>query len=216
MLNVLFKYASARRAAGAFSERGYQLLMPYPPVHVKNHPDIRTRLEAFRGAFGGAFRQELSQLGVVLDSTQDLSRKFKVYGTSRPEVGVLSRFYGDGRVEDEALRAYLLEMKIPESQTSTWAGNSRIKMRDSLPEWLPTVLERDRELREPWDGVGKPGDITDTTKSGYDYSIVRRLLRLGDTDVAELATVLALQPGGGARDKGEAYIRRTIGNALMK
>ena len=68
-----------------------------------------------------------------------------------------------------------------------------------------------------WNGVGKPGN-TDRTRSGYEYSVARCLLRLGYTDVSELATILALRPEGSVRKSGkdQLYALRTVGNALIK
>ena len=52
------------------------------------------------------------------------------------------------------------------------SGNSRITGKDSLPDWFPQVLERDRELHGLWNSMGKP-DHTDTSRSGYDYAVAR-------------------------------------------
>ena len=79
------------------------------------------------------------------------------------------------------------------------------------------MLERDSVLRRLRRDEGKPPN-TDTTRSGFHYSITRRLLDLGHTNVRELATILAHRPGGGVRGsrKGEDYIRRTIASALTR
>ena len=68
-----------------------------------------------------------------------------------------------------------------------------------------------------WNAKGKPAN-RDTTRTGYDYSLIKRLLWRGYKDLDDLATVLALRPEGAVRKsgKGDQYIRRTIANALLK
>jgi len=86
-----------------------------------------------------------------------------------------------------------------------------------LPDWFTALLTNDNQIRNLWEGSGKPGN-TDTSRTGFDYSLVRRLLYLGHRDIDELSTILALRPDGGvkASAKGPDYIRRTIGNAPAK
>ncbi len=57
---------------------------------------------------------------------------------------------------------------------------------------------------------------SDQSSSGYDYTLVRALIRYGHTSPEELGTILALRPHGAAlsRQKGPDYIARTVHNAL--
>ena len=148
---------------------------------------------------------------VRLDKTQDLRRMVKIYGTAKPG-GAVSRFYGGRRRLDPALRDYLLSLELGEQR----AAPIDLPVDDQLPAWFNPLLARDAELALLWCGEGKPVH-TDTTRSGFDFSIARRLLRLGYTDVADLATVLAHRPDGSVKNsgKGEDYIRRTIASALQ-
>ena len=145
-----------------------------------------------------------------LDRTQDLGRMARIYGTAKPEVGIPSRFYGGERVEDEALRDYLLTLELPQPQISTLVMKQ-------LPDWFKGLLRQDEKLRDLWSGNGKPA-TTDTSRSGFDYSIARRLLWLGHRNIDDLATILALRPNGSVRQSGKSaqYIMRTIGSALMR
>ena len=52
---------------------------------MKEHPDIKGRLNQFRQCFQKAFAKDLSELELKLDNTMDLSRLAKIYGTkNRP------------------------------------------------------------------------------------------------------------------------------------
>ena len=195
----------------AFSGAGWHVLAAYEPIHTSQRPDIRARLREFRDRIASSFRQELSQLETTLDRTQDLRRMLKIYGTAKPNAPV-SRFYGGRRQLDDRLREYLLGLELDERRASAAA----LPIGDQLPRRFLDLLERDAQLGRLWRGEGKSVH-TDTTRSGYDYAIVRRLLADGVTDLGEIATVLALRPDGVVRErgKGEDYIKRTIANALL-
>ena len=96
------------RPVRAATGRGSHLLFGFPPIPVADVPDVRARCRLFRDGFASAVRSELSRLEVRLDSTQDLRRAVRVYGTAKPGVGVVSQFVGGARHEDSALRSYLL------------------------------------------------------------------------------------------------------------
>ena len=104
-----------RIPAWAFTGRGYHLLFGYRPIRVAECPDIAARLKQFRHQFLNAHRRDLQALEAKLDNTQDLRRMARVYGTAKPEVGILSEFHGGERVEDAVLRQYLLEVKVQEA-----------------------------------------------------------------------------------------------------
>jgi len=198
----------------AFTGRGYHLLFAYPGINVKKQLDIRKRLEQFRDTFNNSFSRELENLEVKLDKTQDLRRMLRIYGTAKPDVGIVSKFSGGKRVEDQAVRDYLLALNLPEPELRNF---SVLKTGNELPQWFPDLIERDQRTRELWSGKGKPAN-TDRSRSGFDYSLAKRLLWLGHKNIDDLATVLALRPEGAVRrsGKGEQYIRRTIGHALLK
>ncbi|MBI4454735.1 MAG: hypothetical protein HY644_02425 [Acidobacteria bacterium] len=201
--------APAKAATG----RGYHLLFAYPGVLVRAHRDISERLGEFRDRFSNAYRREMADLEIRLDKTQDLRRMVRIYGTAKPTIGIVSKFYGGERVEDEKLRDHLLALQMPEAHS----GVCTLRIGDELPSSFRSLLDRDKELKDLWYGRGKP-DGTDTSRSGFDYSIARRLIRLGYRNIDEIATVLILRPNGGvkASGKAEGYVRRTIASALMK
>jgi hypothetical protein len=111
--------------------------------------------------------------------------------------------------EDERLKDYLLVMNVTEHR------DSGVVPSGELPGWFMGLLEQDSRTRELWSGGGKPAG-TDTTPSGFDFSLTQRLLMLGHRDIDDLSTILALRPGGSVQGsrKGDSYIRRTIANAL--
>ncbi len=199
----------------SFSGRGYHVLFAIPTFEVKDCPDFSERNKRFAEDFRNKFKRELGNLETRLDHTSDNRRLIRVPGTAKPNVGVVSQFYGHVRCEDEALREYLLAMDISET-----AEEKHHRPRDADPSCVPSSLEellaRDRRLRDLWNGTGKPAS-KDCSRSGYDFSLVRRLAkkyRISDRNM--LATVLETRPDGAvqASDKDAKYVRRTIENAL--
>jgi hypothetical protein len=198
------------RPVRAATGRGSHLLFAYAPVLVEEYPDVRERLRSFRDQFAIAVRQDLSRLEVRLDSTQDLRRVVRVYGTAKPDVGVVSRFYGRERHEDAGLRDYLL--RLPCCTQSAAPAVVPLALGDVLPAWFTVLLAEDERLRGLWQGEGKTrGDVT---ASGYDFSLVQSLVRLGHADPSELGTILALRPGGCTSAKRHEYLARTVARAL--
>ena len=205
--------------AMADSGYGMHVLCAYPTVSVAEVPDMAARLRKFTSDMQHDHREALDRLEVKLDSTQDLRRMVKIHGTAKPD-GPVSRWLGQERVEDEALRDYLVSMVMPDEYSPNLQGQyGRVGLVISgeLPQRFQELLQRDNTLSNLWEGRGKP-DLTDQSGSGYDYSLVKRAMQIGYRDLDGLATVLALSPSGSVRNsgKGEFYIRRTIANALVK
>ena len=203
----------------ADSGNGMHVLCAYPAVPTSEAPDIASRLSTFASEVRQDHQAILSRLEAQLDTTQDLRRMLKVYGTAKPN-GPVSRWPGRERVEDEALRDYLLNMALPDEYPATLHGQyGRVGLviGGELPESFQRLLHRDSKLKELWEGRGKP-EQSDQSGSGYDYSLMKRAMQIGYRDLDGLATVLALFPKGSVRTsgKGELYIRRTIANALVK
>jgi hypothetical protein len=201
------------RPVRAATGRGSHLLFAYPKILVGEHPDIRDRLVAFRESFVRAHKEQLDRLEVRVDSVQDLRRMVRVYGTCRPDVGIVSRFYGNRRREDAAFREYLLGLDVRAAVSSR---PTAIAVGEQYPDWFTTLLGADAILRGLWEGTGK--NLGDQTESGYDFSIIARLARLGYRDASELATILALRPSGRERrlQKGPSYLTHTVSNALAR
>ncbi len=205
----------------ADSGRGYHLLFAYPDIHASEVPDFSRRLRKFCLDFGDDHKSELADLEAKLDHTQDLRRMVKIYGTAKPGVPTRSQWLHEGeRIEDEQLRVYLLglnlEPKAKKPPSMTPRQSRALSVATSLPKPFLHLLDCDPALRNLWQGQGKP-QTTDTSRSGYDYSLAKRLLELGYTNVDDLAVILALRPDGAFREgnKDEKYLRRTIANALM-
>jgi hypothetical protein len=189
--------------------RGSHLLFAFPPIHTEHCPGLRDALRLFRNRFHAAVRHDLSHLEVRLDTTQDLRRVVRVYGTAKPDVGIVSRFYGKERVEDEALREVLLASA---GSTQSTPPPISVEIAAALPSWFSDLLATNERLRRLWHGEGKT--TGDRTSSGYDYSLACSLIRRGKDDPNELGTILSLRPGGHAPQRGPEYLNRTITNAL--
>jgi hypothetical protein len=205
--------------ARAYSGRGLHLLFAHPPIRVKECSDLAERVAKFARDFGEDLHKELSQLNAKLDHSHDLRRMVRIYGTAKPEVGIVSRFYGNERTEDTALVTYLRSVSLASASNDNDQpvyGPSLIRIQKQLPAIVENLLYRDEKLRALWRGMGKPAD-QDISGSGYDFSIARRLIILGIRDVDVLATAIALRPESsyGKGSKDERYLRRTIAKALM-
>ena len=198
------------RPEQAFTGRGYHLLFPVPTIQVREHPDIKGRLNLFRQDFSEAFSKDLSGLELKLDNTMDLSRVAKIYGTRKPGGARVSRFYGGQRREDANLRDYLLSLDMEQRDEQP------AMLPERLPQNFEALLTKNSDIKDLWDGIGKKeGDISN---SGYDYSLIRRCMRQGITDIRDLGAILALRPKGAVQQsqKGEKYIKTTIANAIKQ
>ncbi len=86
---------------------------------------------------------------------------------------------------------------------------------------LSILLSTNPRCRSLFNGTGKPGigsdgQTTDTSSSGYDFSVCSELIRRGITDPVDLGRALWNRPDRSARDKGPAYIERTVNQALSR
>ena len=204
------------------SGRGFHLFSGYAPIIVAETPDIAQRVRKFNIMLHDDHQDGLGNIGAEVDTNVfDLRRMVKIPSTAKPDVGVNSIWYGAERSEDGELRTYLLSMVLDESKQSTHSltpiyGPSLISAGGELPELFRNLLKQDEKLRNLWQGHGKLNG--DTSRTGYDYSIARRLLVLGYRDIDNLATVLAVRPDGAVKQAGkdEIYIRRTIASAIHK
>ncbi len=195
--------------------RGYHLLFAYPPIRVADVPDIAARLKQFKDQFVRTVSRDLLRLEAKVDTTQDLRRMVRVYGTSKPSVGKNSTFTAKYRFPDEALREYIVGMSLP-PPASQHPLQPLVLEAPVMPEWFPPLLERDQYLRGLWHGTGKSMN-TDQSNSGYDYTIAHYLAQQGHQQPVELACIIALRPAGQPERlrKGLAYLARTIDNALQ-
>ncbi len=197
----------------AFTGNGYHALFAYPEINVEECPDISQRLKRFSEKFSGEYARDLRSLEVKMDHVYDLRRMVKIYGTAKPDIGIVSRFYGGERKEDEALRKFLLGMKMPEPSMNSYV----FSIGNELPPLFRKMLQQDARLRRLWDGEGKQ-DGYDQSASGYDFSLVKKLLQLGFRNLDEIASIVSNRPNSSVQKSGksEEYVRRTIANVLMK
>jgi hypothetical protein len=204
-----------RLPVSAMTGRGYHLLFAYPPVPSIDWPDLDMRQRQFRHDFVQHYRNELRRLEARVDSTQELRRMVRVYGTAKPRIGIISTFSGQQRVEDQGLRDLLL--RYPITAPARPLRRPSVPLSTFLPAWFNDVLLRDEDIQQLWIGKGKRAG-TDQSRSGYDYSLAVALIRRGHQNPKELATILSLRPNGSIRAgaKGIDYLQRTIANAVAK
>lgn len=217
-----FKDNGFLEPAIGMSGNGAHALIGYQPIEVSESPDIADRLKLFSEWFQSDLGDGLAKLDAKTDSSvHDISRKIKLYGTAKPGSDRVARWYGGDRVEDDAVRDYLLGLDLAETETphpihKPAYGPTLIRVESQVPRVAQTLLDRDRRLRDLWNGEGKTaGDIS---RCGYDFSLVRRFMVLGYRDIDGLATILATRPDGAVRqtNRGEDYIRLTLANAIRK
>lgn len=197
----------------AFSGRGFHLLFSPSPISIKENPDIKQRLHEFMKKFEAEFRKDLTELKIKIDSTLDIRRLAKIYGTKKadPKIRRISRFYGEERKDDSALKKYLLSLEVKEEHRNS---QSIIEI-DDLPQRFVKLMKQSQTIKNLWEGEGKrEGDVSST---GYDFSLIVQCIKNGITDVNELASILANRPQGAYQQSGKnkAYISRTIGKAIM-
>jgi len=211
-IDTYFKDHGFQLPTVANSGKGYHLVAIYPAIRVDDCPDIHDRLAAFASGLRRELEKEFAAEGIYLDSTSDLRRLVKVYGTAKPG-GLESRLQRFRPEPDPQLREYLMSLQ-PEMKRNS---NENLPLPDlgvKLPSWFPPLLEKP-VIDKLWRGEGKPAG-SDRSRSGYDFSLALRLIREGYNDPNDLATILALRPGGAFQGRGGNvdYLRRTIANAL--
>ena len=125
----------------------------------------------------------------------------------------LSKFYGDERIEDLVFREYLLSIDI----STRYDTKIPFTIPDELPKNFIYLLENDLYIQRLWNNEGK-SELTDTSRTGYDYSLIIACIERGITDIKYLFAILVLRPEGAFMKSGknEQYIRRTIANAIFK
>ena len=195
-----------------FSGRGYHLVFSPEPILVREYPDIKQRLIEFLNRFKIEFNRDLNGLGAKLDNVMDLSRVVKIYGTKKPGYSRLSSFEGGKRIPDRKLKEYLLSLVLQQEEIA----DLHLPATKVIPKKFANLLNEDNVLRNLWEGTGKTkGDVS---RTGYEFSLVKRCLIKGVTDIADLHAILALRPNGSiqAGSKGEQYIKITIANAIKE
>jgi hypothetical protein len=199
----------------AFTGRGYHLLFAYPPIPVRYYPDLRGQLKTFKDDFAAAHQHDLNRLEARVDSTQDLRRMVRVYGTSKPTVGIPSTFPDTTRRPDERLREYLLGL-TPATVPPLRSIAKYRTLPDLMPAWFPPLLAQDRVLNELWHNRGKP-KTSDQSNSGYDYTIACYLAQQHHAP-EDIIMILAMRPTGNAERaaKGIDYVIRTVENAAAR
>lgn len=211
-----------RKPVYADTGRGGHELFAAPRTPVSECPDISDRFHRFSNEFAHDLGDELARIGAKIDPISDLRRVLRIYGTAKPDVGYISKFYGNERVEDEELLVHLQSYDM--EQTQPWApgtnsfkpcyGPALITIYNETPPLFGSLIKRDKRLRDLYEGTGRTkGDLSG---SGYDLALARRMLALGISDISLVATVLAHRPKGSVQKsgKGESYLRATVARAI--
>jgi hypothetical protein len=191
------------------SGNGYHIIHKLAPILVAEHPDIKQRQLYFKDQFKAGFEKDLSRLEAEIDNTLDLSRKIKIPGTKKPGHTRTSSLEYVNPNPDDTLRDHLLSLDVhPKDDIPL-----EIKA-GQLPDRFAALLAQDKLAKDLWNGEGKTKG--DTTRSGYDFSLIQVCLKHGITDLNDLYAILALRPDGAVKGsgKGEKYLRNTIANAI--
>lgn len=208
-----------KHPAYTMTGRGLHIMLSPSPIAVSECPDIAERSKHFAlNEFGQDHSFDLDNLEARIDSTFDVRRAQRITGTVKPDVGIISRYHGGPREEDDQLRVHLLSMEqhAPNEQILRPVfGAQLLEISAALPEEVKAVLAQDKKLQDYWNNTGKA--YGDQSASGFDITIVRRLMINGITDANMLGTALALRPLGSVQQsgKGEDYVRRTLAKALV-
>jgi len=150
------------------------------------------------------------QLGA--DHCTDVTRMMRVPGTwnwkynpPRP-----CRFLGKMDQPDRLPRYCMADFGIERACTSP-SSAPEPSVLSELPSYFGIVLERSEQIRNLWEGRGKTSG--DTSRSGYDFSLICALIRHGFTSRRFLATVLYHRCRKTGRVIRPGYIARTVARA---
>lgn len=105
---------------------------------------------------------------------------------------------------------------IPDQRVELPASSKEIdfKIKDKLPPLFEKLLREDKQIRQLYLGKGKPNE-SDTSRSGYDFSLLAALIIRGITNPSDLANILMQRPHSKAKDPdGDKYLKHTINKAL--
>lgn len=165
-------------------------------------------------------------VGQVLggDNTHDATRLLRLPGTfnykdpSAPIATVLEVLEVDRRYNASELEDALDTCGWNPTDAAS-AEPIEVVVAERMSDRVLALLDTNKRVSALFNGTGKPavgadGRRLDATNSGYDFSFVLELARLGVDDASELATALSCRPDGVAREKGQAYLARTVANAL--
>ena len=97
----------------------------------------------------------------------------------------------------EPLRAYPVDIEVIETE---------------LPEKFENLLVSNEKLKATWEG--KREDLKDQSRSGYDMSMACKLAKMSFS-ADEIAAVLLKMPAGKNKEATFAYLKTTIGKALV-
>lgn len=205
-----------QRPVHAFSGNGYHLLFALPSVQVKEHEDISERINGFLKEVRDKFDNDMQSVGIKVDTTTDLSRMAKIYGSRKPGNGEVSRFHGIERAEDPVLLEYLLSLPAVNNGAKNNRTQSRIQLEvyEALPRQFVELLAKEPEIAHLWNGTDK--NEGDTSRSGYDMSLMYACIKRGIKDVKSLSTILMLRKDGSytASGKDGKYVQLTVAKAL--
>jgi len=89
---------------------------------------------------------------------------------------------------------------------------SETEMGFGVPESVMGLIKSNKKLGDLFLGKGKT--TGDSTRSGYDFSLLKELMKRGITDPLTLAQTIYHRPDGEAKSKGMPYIAHTVQKVL--
>jgi len=215
----------------AMSGNGVHVIFAFTPVHITDQAH-RDAVEGQLKAFEAGIRTKYTVEGIKIDTISDLPRIIKVVGTLSTK--------GDNTPERPWRRSYFIDEPVRIENPLFWdfvatlpaadekkkakatAGNGTNKtdivIGDAIsPKVQKAIQSKNRKAH--WEGrcktaLGADGTPVDTSRSGYDYTVVIDLLHAGITNPSELATALFHRPNGAGKEKGANYVCRTVEAAI--
>ncbi|MDD5308329.1 MAG: hypothetical protein PHU25_13490 [Deltaproteobacteria bacterium] len=215
------------------SGNGVHVYFFFPEVHIRDQVHREEVAAGFK-AFEAWVQRTYATDGIKIDKISDLPRIIKVPGVmsikgdNSPErPWRRAHFLTDStRVENGAfwdfvntLPAAEKEKKAKATTKDSGTADTEIVFGDQPSERVMKVVFGNKNIKAHWEGRGKPamnadGTPGDTSRSGYDWTVLLGLIKAGITDPSELATAVFHRPAGAGAEKDKDYVIRTVLKAL--
>ena len=196
----------------------WHVLCAVAPIKVADNPTIKDGIAAFQRKLREVFKEELSSAGLKIDSTSDLVRKVKVYGTAKPGGPISHLPEGATRVECPKLRSHLIALSSAPASRGVRVELPTAFAEELIPKVFYDRLEHDSRLSATW--KGDRTDMDDCSRSGHDLSLASQCVAFGIRDPKTLGAIIYHTPYNQEKwaDRSKVatkkYIEHQVGKAL--